>query len=89
MREVYCQYLKKNAKGMDFVQYPGELGQKIYENISQEAWSLWIKKQTMLVNENKLSMLNTKDQEFLADAMERFLFKGEDIKVEGFVEPEK
>ena len=55
-RTVQCIHLKKEAEGLDFAPYPGELGKKIYNNISKEAWQLWMKHQTMLVNENRLNL---------------------------------
>jgi Fe-S cluster biosynthesis and repair protein YggX len=75
MREIYCIYLKKNAPGMERAPYPGELGEKIYASISKEAWQLWIKQQTILINENKFSMADAKSREFLRVEMEKFFFK--------------
>ncbi len=54
-RTVYCQYLKREAEGLDRVPYPGDLGKRIYENISAEAWRAWVGHQTMLINEYRLS----------------------------------
>ena len=50
-RNVFCSYLKQEAEGLDFQLYPGELGKRIFDSISKQAWAEWIKKQTMLVNE--------------------------------------
>ena len=50
-RTVHCSKLNKDAEGLDTPPYPGELGQKIFENVSKEAWQLWLKQQTMLINE--------------------------------------
>lgn len=86
-RTVYCQYLKKEAEGLDFQLYPGELGQKIYENISKEAWAEWQKKQTMLINENRLNLMDPKSREFLEEQMKAFLFEGKDVKIEGYTPP--
>ena len=55
-RTVNCVKLGKEAEGLDFPPYPGELGKRIYENVSKEAWAAWLKHQTMLVNENRLSL---------------------------------
>lgn len=52
-RTVFCEYLKQEAEGLDFQLYPGELGKRIFDSISKQAWSEWIKKQTMIVNEKK------------------------------------
>ncbi|MFT4929612.1 MAG: Fe-S cluster biosynthesis and repair protein YggX, partial [Phenylobacterium sp.] len=57
-RMVNCLYLGKEAEGLDFQLYPGELGERIYTSISKEAWGLWMKKQTMLINELKLNMMD-------------------------------
>ncbi|RUO48645.1 MULTISPECIES: oxidative damage protection protein [Pseudidiomarina] len=86
-RTVYCQYLKKEAEGLDFQLYPGELGQKIFENISKEAWAEWQKKQTMLINENRLNLMDPKSREFLEEQMKAFLFEGKDVKIEGYTPP--
>ncbi|WP_417689982.1 oxidative damage protection protein [Pseudidiomarina sp.] len=86
-RTVYCQYLKKEAEGLDFQLYPGELGQKIFENISKEAWAEWQKKQTMLINENRLNLMDPKSREYLEEQMQAFLFEGKDVKIEGYTPP--
>ena len=87
-RTVNCVYLNKEADGLDFQLYPGELGKRIFDNISKEAWGLWQKKQTMLINEKKLNMMNVDDRKFLEEQMTSFLFEGKDVEIEGFV-PEK
>lgn len=87
-RTVNCVYLNKEADGLDFQLYPGDLGKRIFDNISKEAWGLWQKKQTMLINEKKLNMMNVDDRKFLEDQMTSFLFEGKDVEIEGFV-PEK
>jgi Fe-S cluster biosynthesis and repair protein YggX len=68
--------------------YPGDLGKRIFDNISKEAWGLWQKKQTMLINEKKLNMMNVDDRKFLEEQMISFLFEGKEVEIEGFV-PEK
>ncbi|SUI88739.1 oxidative damage protection protein [Shewanella putrefaciens] len=87
-RRVNCVYLNKEADGLDFQLYPGDLGKRIFDNISKEAWGLWQKKQTMLINEKKLNMMNVDDRKFLEEQMTSFLFEGKDVEIEGFV-PEK
>ncbi|WAJ70143.1 oxidative damage protection protein [Catenovulum adriaticum] len=88
-RTVYCQHLKKEADGLDFQLYPGEIGKRIFDNISKEAFGLWQKKQTMLINEKKMSMMNPDDRKFLEQAMVDFLFEGKDVEIEGYTPPEK
>jgi Fe-S cluster biosynthesis and repair protein YggX len=73
-RTVHCQYLKKEAPGLDRVPYPGELGKRIYDNISAEAWTAWVRHQTMLINEYRLSPIDPKARKFLLGEMEKFLF---------------
>ncbi|MEX1220949.1 MAG: oxidative damage protection protein [Idiomarina sp.] len=88
-RTVYCQYLKKEAEGLDFQLYPGELGTRIYENISKEAWGQWQQKQTMLINEKRLNMMQPEARNFLEEQMKAFLFEGKDVEIEGYTPPSK
>lgn len=81
---VNCVVLKKEAEGLDKAPYPGEIGQRILENASKEAWSMWMKQQTMLMNENKLSPIDPKHRQFLVDEMEKFFFGEGSTKVEGY-----
>ena len=83
-RTVFCARLKKEAEGLRFQLYPGELGKRIFDNISQQAWSEWQQKQTMLLNEKKLNMMDENDRVFLEQEMVKYLFEGEDIVIEGF-----
>ncbi|MDO4697493.1 MAG: oxidative damage protection protein [Pasteurellaceae bacterium] len=84
-RTVFCTYLKQEAEGLDFQLYPGELGKRIFDSISKQAWSEWIKKQTMLVNEKKLNMMNAEHRKQLETEMINFLFEGKDVHIEGYV----
>jgi Fe-S cluster biosynthesis and repair protein YggX len=84
-RTVNCVYLGKEADGLDFQLYPGELGERIFNSISKEAWGLWQKKQTMLINELKLNMMDLEHRAMLEKNMSEFLFEGKDIKVEGYI----
>ncbi len=83
-RTVNCAKLGKEAEGLERPTYPGELGQRIYEQISKEAWQLWLRHQTMLINEYRLSAVDPKAREFLAKEMEKFLFGEGSDKPEGF-----
>ena len=88
-RLIHCVKLDSEAEGLDRPPYPGELGQRIFENISKDAWQSWMQHQTMLINENRLSVIDPKDREFLEKEMENFLFgDGSDIP-EGFTPPSK
>jgi Fe-S cluster biosynthesis and repair protein YggX len=86
-RLVQCVYLKKEAEGLTFAPYPGELGKRIYQTISKEAFELWKKHQTMLVNENRLNLADARSRQYLARQMEQFLFGGEVDKAAGYVPP--
>ena len=71
---VNCVKLGKEADGMDFPPYPGDLGKRIYESVSKEAWQMWLSQQTMLINENRLSLADSKSQQFLKEELENFFF---------------
>ena len=86
-RNIQCVYLKKEAEGMDFAPYPGDLGKRIYNQISKEAWALWMKHQTMLVNENRLNLADQRSRQYLARQMELFLFGEGGDKPAGYVPP--
>ena len=73
---VECAKLKKMAEGLERQPYPGELGQRVFDNISKEAWQLWLQQQTILINENRLSLADPKSREFLEEQMIKFLFEG-------------
>ena len=73
-RLVNCVKLGKEAEGLDRQPYPGELGKRIFDNVSKEAWQLWMKQQTMLINENRLSVIDPKSRTFLEGEMVKFFF---------------
>ncbi|MGD9841918.1 MAG: oxidative damage protection protein [Steroidobacteraceae bacterium] len=75
-RTVHCVYLKREAEGLSHLPYPGELGQRIYANVSKDAWAQWLKHQTMLINEYRLSPIEPKARAFLVAEMEKFFFGG-------------
>ncbi|MCB5228233.1 oxidative damage protection protein [Alishewanella sp. 16-MA] len=83
-RTVYCQFLKKEAPGLDFQFYPGELGKRVFDNVSKEAWAQWQTKQVMLINEKKLNMMNVEHRKLLEEQMVAFLFEGQDVEIEGY-----
>ncbi|GGY96990.1 MAG: hypothetical protein PWP74_18 [Shewanella sp.] len=88
-RTVHCVYLNQEAEGLDFQLYPGEIGKRIFDSISKEAWAAWQHKQTMLINEKKLNMMNAEHRKFLEEQMVHFLFEGGDVQVEGYVPPKE
>lgn len=81
---IYCLKLKKEAEGLAQPPLPGEIGKKVYENISQEAWQWWLKQQTMLINEHRLSAIDPKARAFLLKEMENFLFGVDSQKPPGY-----
>ena len=85
-RMVQCILLGREAEGLARVPYPGELGQRIYENVSKEAWQKWLGHQTMLINEYRLVTFEPKARTFLVGEMEKFFFGGGSKAPEGFVE---
>jgi Fe-S cluster biosynthesis and repair protein YggX len=86
-RTVHCVYLKKEAEGLDFAPYPGELGKRLYDNVSKEAWAGWLKHQTMLVNENRLNLADARARQYLARQMERYFFGEGADQPAGYVPP--
>lgn len=86
-RTVQCVYLKKEGAGLDFAPYPGELGKRIYDNISKEAFEAWKRHQTMLVNENRLNLADARARQYLARQMEQFFFGDGSEKPAGYVPP--
>lgn len=88
-RMVHCVKLDEEAEGLDRPTYPGELGKRIFENVSKQAWQQWMQQQTMLINEYRLSPMEPKDRGFLEEQMEKFFFgEGADLPPD-FVVPEK
>jgi Fe-S cluster biosynthesis and repair protein YggX len=87
MRTVHCIKLGRDAEGLDFPPYPGELGKRIYENVSKEAWQAWLKHQTMLVNENRLSLADSRARKWLAEQMEKYFFGEGSAMPPGYVPP--
>lgn len=83
-RTVFCALLRKEAPGLKAPPYPGALGQRIFNEISQEAWGQWVRHMTTLINENRLTPIEPKARAFLAAEMEKFLFGGGSAKPEGF-----
>lgn len=73
-RMIQCIRLKASAEGLDFAPIPGSLGQRIFENVSKEGWAQWTKHQTMLINENRLSMLDVRARQYLLKQCEAFFF---------------
>ena len=86
-RMVHCVKLDREAEGLDRPPYPGELGQRIFEHVSKEAWQQWLRHQTMLINEYRLVAFEPKARKFLVGEMERYFFGSGSKPPEGFVDP--
>lgn len=88
-RMVNCVKLGKEAEGMDFPPYPGELGKRIFLEVSKQAWADWLKQQTMLVNENRLNLADPAARKYLSEQTEKYFFgEGADV-AEGYVPEDK
>ena len=86
-RTVNCVKLKREAEGLDFPPYPGELGTRIWQSISKEAWEEWKQVQTRLVNENRLNLADARARQYLARQMENHFFGGGADAAAGYVPP--
>lgn len=87
-RTVKCVVLGVEAEGLDYQPYPGELGKRIQDNVSKEGWQRWLKHQTMLINEYRLTPIEPKARKFLVAEMEKFFFGGGSEKPKEFVDPD-
>ncbi len=88
-RMVNCIKLEREAEGLERMPYPGDLGKRIFEQVSKEAWQMWVQHQTMLINEYRLTPIEPKARKFLEEEMEKFFFGGGSEKPKEFVEPDK
>ena len=86
-RMVNCVKLGHEAEGLDFPPYPGELGKRIFDSVSKQAWKQWLEQQKMLVNENRLNLADKKAREYLAQQMEKHFFGGGADAASGYVPP--
>lgn len=86
-RTVFCARLQQEAEGLDAPPYPGALGQRIFENVSKQAWEEWQAHQTRVINEYRLSLADKKSRSFLMEEMEKFLFGGGELTETGYVPP--
>jgi Fe-S cluster biosynthesis and repair protein YggX len=86
-RMVNCIKLGRQAEALDFPPYPGELGKRIYESVSKEAWQQWIRMQTMIINENRLNLADAAHRKYLAEQIEKHFFGDGVDQVQGYVPP--
>jgi Fe-S cluster biosynthesis and repair protein YggX len=87
-RTVQCIKLGREGEGLQFPPYPGELGQRVYQHVSAEAWKLWLRQQTMFINEYRLSAIDPKARKFLEGEMEKFFFGEGSTPPQDFVPPQ-
>ena len=87
-RTVNCVKLGQEAEGLQMAPYPGDLGQRIFDNVSKEAWGNWLQHQTMLINEYRLTPIEPKDRKFLETEMEKYFFGEGSAVPDEFVKPE-
>ncbi|ABA58726.1 oxidative damage protection protein [Nitrosococcus oceani] len=88
-RTVHCVKLDHEAEGLDFPPYPGELGKRLYEQVSKEAWQMWMKHQTILINEYRLTLVDPKARQFLEQEMEKFFFGEGSTPPQEYTPPEQ
>ena len=86
-RMVQCVKLGKELPGLKFAPLPNALGQKIFDNESQEAWNGWLSYQTMLINENRLSLADARAREYIAGQMENYFFGEQVDSISGYTPP--
>jgi Fe-S cluster biosynthesis and repair protein YggX len=87
-RTVNCVVTRTEGEGLEYLPYPGDLGKRIYDNVSKEGWQRWLAHQTMLINEYRLTPIEPKARKFLEEEMEKFFFGQGSAAPEGFVAPE-
>ncbi len=86
MTTLLCIKLNKELEALDRAPYPGELGRKILENISKEAWQMWLDHQTMLINENNLNLFEDSSQNYLKEQMEKYFFDSDNLdSIKGYI----
>jgi len=88
-RMVHCVKLGRDAEGLDFPPYPGEIGKRIYDNVSKQAWQAWLEQQKMLINENRLNLAESRARKYLEEQMLKHFFGAGADQAAGYVPPEK
>jgi Fe-S cluster biosynthesis and repair protein YggX len=86
---IFCIKLNQQAEAMKAPPFPGDLGQKIFNQISQRAWEMWLAHQTMLINEYRLNLADPESRAFLIAEMQKYFFGEGSETPKGFVNPEK
>lgn len=86
---VHCVKLGKEAPGLKFPPFPNELGKRIYDNVSQEAWDGWLRYQTMIINETRLSLADPRARQYITQQMENYFFGDGADHISGYTPPEE
>jgi Fe-S cluster biosynthesis and repair protein YggX len=86
---VHCVKLGKEAPGLKFPPFPNELGKRIYDNVSQEAWDSWLRYQTMIINENRLSLADPRARQYVIQQMENYFFGEGADQISGYTPPQE
>lgn len=86
---VHCVKLGKEAPGLKFPPFPNELGKRIYDNVSREAWDGWLRYQTMIINENRLSLADPRARQYITQQMENYFFGDGADHISGYTPPEE
>lgn len=86
-RTVNCIKLGRETDGLDFPPMPGELGKRLFENVSKEAWQAWTRQQTMIINENRLNLSDPQHRKYLVEQVEKHFFGDGAEQVAGYVPP--
>ncbi|MBI0132406.1 MULTISPECIES: oxidative damage protection protein [Snodgrassella] len=86
---VHCVKLGKEAPGLKFPPFPNELGKRIYDNVSQEAWDGWLRYQTMIINENRLSLADPRARQYITQQMENYFFGEGADQISGYTPPQE
>ena len=84
---VNCIKLGKEAEALERPPVPGELGKRIHQQVSREAWEQWVKYQTMLINENRLNLMDPRARKYLTEQMEKYFFSDGVDQISGYVPP--
>ena len=87
-RTVNCVVMRTEGEGLEYLPYPGDLGKRIYDNVSKEGWQRWLAHQTMLINEYRLTPIEPEARKFLETEMEKFFFGEGSAAPKEFVPPE-
>jgi len=86
-RTVFCVKFQKEQEGMSYQPFDDDLGKRIYDNVSQEGWKLWLEHSKMIINEYRLDLVAPEAQQMLRDQLEKFFFGEGAALPPGYVPP--